>query len=118
MLVRFRATNEVKPCDALRRVIASAPCATQELSIAAQLSLQTAFIPVRTMNVKDIRSLISVLGFVSKPKAENVFVERYSNHGRYSLTVDFENKRLSYGAEIKVGHQRVLGFDDAENFVV
>src|SRR3712207_7223272 len=35
----------------------------------------------------------------------------------YPLKVDFQNKRISYGSEIRVNHQKVLSFDDNENFV-
>ncbi len=114
----FSATNKVKPCDEFCSVIMSAPCAATRQPIAAQLSLKTTCFPVRTMNVTEIKSLISALGFVCKGKDQNVFVKRYPNHGQYSLKIDFQNKRLSYGSDITVSHQRVLGFEDAENFVV
>jgi type I restriction enzyme M protein len=70
------------------------------------------------MNLKEIRNLISVLGFSCKSLDQNVFVKKYPNHNRYALKVDFQNKRIAYGRDIKVNHQRVLGFEDAENFVV
>lgn len=49
---------------------------------------------------------------------EKVYVKRYSKHNPYLLKVDIENKRIWYGNEIKVNHQKVLGFDEDENFVV
>ena len=62
--------------------------------------------------------MISALGFACKSPDQNLFIKKYPNHNRYSLKVDFQNKRISYGHDIKVNHQRVLGFEDAENFVV
>ncbi len=70
------------------------------------------------MNLTEIKSLISALGFAPRGTDEAVFVKRYSKPYKYSLTIDFHNKRITYGSEIKVNHQRVLGFDDSENFVV
>jgi len=70
------------------------------------------------MTSQEIKNLISALGFVSKGTDEKVYIKKYSNHNRYSLKVDFENKKISYGGDIRVNHQRVLGFDDNENFVV
>jgi type I restriction enzyme M protein len=70
------------------------------------------------MNLKEIKNLISALGFVSKGTDENIFVKKYPKHNRYSIKVDFQNKKISYGSDIRVNHQRVLGFDENENFVV
>src|SRR4051812_31342857 len=70
------------------------------------------------MNFKEIKELISVLGFVPESADGRLFVKKYRNHNRYSLKVDFQNKKISYGSEIRVNHQGVLGFDENENFVV
>src|ERR1700755_1417683 len=69
------------------------------------------------MNVGEIKTLIQVLGFAPKGADEMMFVKKYPKH-KYSLAIDFQNKRILYGKDIKVHHQRVLGFDDNENFVV
>lgn len=70
------------------------------------------------MTVKEIQKLISALGFVPTGTDGKVFVKRYPNHHRYSLKVDFQDKKISYGKDIIVNHQGILGFDDKENFVV
>jgi type I restriction enzyme M protein len=70
------------------------------------------------MNFKEIKELISVLGFVPAGTDGKIFVKKYKKHNRYSLKVDFQNKRICYGSEIRVNHQKVLSFDDNENFVV
>jgi type I restriction enzyme M protein len=71
-----------------------------------------------TVLVKEIKNLISALGFVPAGADEKVYVKRYSKHHGYKLKVDFENKKIDYGSAIKVKSQRVLGFDGNENFVV
>ncbi|MDQ3848465.1 MAG: N-6 DNA methylase, partial [Thermoproteota archaeon] len=70
------------------------------------------------MAFQEIKNLLSALGFAPSGADGNVFVKRYPHHKRYILKVDFQDKKISYGKDIRVNHQNVLGFDDRENFVV
>ncbi len=66
---------------------------------------------------KTIRSLAEKLGFIPESNT-NLLVRKFTNHNNYSLSVDFVNGKISYGAKIVVNDETISNFAHSENFVV
>ena len=64
------------------------------------------------------RKLLMNLGFVPKENTSGVFTKKYSLCGNYSIDVDLDNGKISYGELIKKGTQSTLNLLQAENWVV
>lgn len=64
-----------------------------------------------------IRLLAEKLGFITEGNPK-LLVKKFSDHNNYSLTVDFANDKLLYGAKIVVNDETTSNFAHSENFVV
>ncbi|GHV75199.1 restriction endonuclease [Spirochaetia bacterium] len=62
------------------------------------------------------KDLIKKLHFLLKEKAIDVYYKTYTNG--YMLEVDFENKTINYGKDIKSDSKTTQNFSQPENFVV
>jgi len=67
---------------------------------------------------KEIKELITALGFMAQSGAKDVFYKNYPKHNNYVLKVDFEKEKIEYGLNIKLGDLTTSHFENSENFVV
>lgn len=67
---------------------------------------------------KEIKELITALGFKLQSGSKDVFYKNYPKHNNYVLKVDFEHEKIEYGLNIKLGDLTTSHFENSENFVV
>lgn len=70
------------------------------------------------LSKKDIKELITALGFKPQSGDKDVYYKNYPNHNNYVLKVDFEQEKIEYGLSIKLGDLTTSHFENSENFVV
>lgn len=70
------------------------------------------------MTTENIKTLITLLGFISEDKKGNIWAKKYSNHDNYTITLDFEKSSINYGDKIQKGDDTTSNFSSDENFVV
>lgn len=66
---------------------------------------------------ENIKELLKVLEFKPKNGTNNIYEKKYNNCN-YKIIVDFNNKKINYGAKIKIGNATTSNFAKPENFVV
>ena len=70
------------------------------------------------MTTENIKTLITLLGFISEDNKENIWVKKYSNYDNYIISLDFEKSSINYGDKIRKGDDTTSNFSSDENFVV
>lgn len=70
------------------------------------------------MTTENIKTLITLLGFISEDKKGNIWTKKYSNYDNYTITLDFEKSSINYGDKIQKGDDTTSNFSSDENFVV
>lgn len=70
------------------------------------------------LSKKEIKELITALEFKVQSGAKDIFYKNYPKHNNYVLKVDFENEKIEYGLDIKLGDLTTSHFENSENFVV
>ena len=70
------------------------------------------------MTTENIKTLITLLGFISEDKKGNIWAKKYSNHDNYTIALDFEKTSINYGDKIQKGDDTTSNFSSDENFVV
>lgn len=70
------------------------------------------------MTTENIKTLITLLGFISEDKKGNIWAKKYSNHDNYTITLDFEKSAINFGDKIQKGDDTTSNFSSDENFVV
>lgn len=72
------------------------------------------------MKIKEseIKELIRLLRFKPQEGDKNVYHKHYPSHENYVLKVDFEQEKIDYGTQIKLGDLTTSNFENSENFVV
>jgi type I restriction enzyme M protein len=70
------------------------------------------------LSKKEIKELITALGFKPQSGEKEVFYKNYPKHNNYVLKVDFEQGKIEYGLSIKLGDLTTSHFENSENFVV
>jgi len=68
------------------------------------------------MQKQEIISLIQSLGFQPET-SKDIFVREYKEHG-YTISVDFQKKKIIYPSPIQIGDETTTNFSHPENFVV
>jgi type I restriction enzyme M protein len=66
----------------------------------------------------DIEELIRLLGFKPQEGDKDIYYKNYPSHKNYVLKVDFEQEKIDYSTEIKLGDLTTSNFENSENFVV
>ena len=67
---------------------------------------------------KEIKELITALGFKVQSGGKDVFYKNYPKNNNYVLKVDFEREKIEYGLNINLGDLTTSHFENSENFVV
>jgi type I restriction enzyme M protein len=62
------------------------------------------------------KELAKALGFSPKDMTANLYRKVYASG--HTIEIDFENKRINYGKEIKSGSKTTQNLSQAENFVI
>ena len=70
------------------------------------------------MEENKAKELLNALNYIPKDNTNNVYIKEYSSHNNYKIEVDFNNKKINYGDEIKIGNTTTSNFSKLENFVV
>lgn len=70
------------------------------------------------MDIAAIKSLIVKLGFSQENESIQIYKKRYSNHKNYTISLNFETKKIDYGKKIKLEDKTTSNFSQPENFVV
>jgi len=70
------------------------------------------------MTTENIKTLITLLGFISEDRKGNMWAKKYSNYDNYTITLDFEKSSINYGDKIEKGDNTTSNFSSDENFVV
>ena len=66
----------------------------------------------------EIKDLIGLLGFKPQEGDKDIHYKNYPQHSDYVLKINFEQEKIEYGSEIRLGDSTTSNFENSENFVV
>ncbi len=69
------------------------------------------------MTEQEIIKTVTAFGFIADSNNSNVYFKEYSKI-KYQMSIDFEQKRIDFGAEIKKGDATTSHLESSENIVV
>lgn len=70
------------------------------------------------MEENKIKKLLKAMNYMPKNGVNNVYTKEYPSHDNYSIEVDFNSKKITYGDKIILGNTTTSNFSKPENFVV